>query len=478
MTTPKRQHKDPASILDQVRQQLARFELLQHLENDLASANDLSRQVGIQQNRAALAREINAIHPADIAFVLENLPLDQRLLIWELVKPEFDGAVLLEVSDAVRRTLIGDMDASEIVDAADHLDSDELADLVPDLPRTMVATLLKSLDKDKREQLSTALTFPEDTVGALMDFDFVAIRADVTLDVVLRFMRSRSDLADNIEELMVVDRDGQLRGTLPLRSLLRRAGDTRVEQIMNSLPVTFQTNDAIEDAVSSFERYDLLIAPVVNLQKQLVGILHIDEIVEYMHDSRQAEILSHVGVADEEDLFAPVWQSARNRGLWLALNLVTAFIASRIIAEFADTIEQLVILAALMPIVAAVGGNAGNQTLALVIRSIALNQIDQANFRHLISKEATVGLISGLLWGSVIALATYVFYDDGRVAVILLISMTLTLTLAAVVGVLTPALLKRAGFDPAFGSSVILTGITDSLGFFIFLGLAAMTLSL
>jgi len=471
------QHTDPGHALEQVRNQLTRLELLRGLEEHGGRRQDLVQQVTIRQQQAVLAREINNLHPADIAYVLENLPLPDRLSVWQLVRPESDGAVLLEVSDAVRDTLIRDMDRDEIVGAAGHLDSDELADLVPDLPSDVVAELLQSLGRQQREQVTTMLAFPEHSVGALMDFDYVAIRDDVSLDVVVRYLRARSNLPENLQELMVVSRDGQYRGSLNLRTVLLHPADTLVESVMNPSALYFHTSDDISDAVNAFERYGLLSTPVINNHGQLVGMLHVDSIVEHMRDARQSELLSQAGLRDEEDLFAPVWQSARNRGLWLALNLVTAFIASRVIGAFSGTIEQIVALAALMPIVAAVGGNTGNQTLALVIRSIALNQVDETNFRHLVAKEAAIGLISGTVWGAAMALVTYLIYGDAAISLVLLVSMMMTLSLAAVAGVLTPSALRRAGLDPAYGSSVILTGITDSLGFFLFLGLATLVLT-
>lgn len=478
MNTQLSQHKDPGVILEQVRRHIARFELLSGIDAETAHTNDLSRQVTERQQRASLSREINSLHPADIAYVLENLPLEQRRFIWQLVQAEYDGAVLLEVSDAVRDTLISDMDVTEIVDAAEHLDTDELADLVPDLPTNIVQELIRSLDSEQREQLTTAMTFPEDTVGALMEFDYVAIRSDVSLDVVLRYLRARKDLPETLQEIMVVSREGIFRGTLPVKALFRHDGETLVDEVMNENATSFHTNDEIEDAVSIFERYDLISAPVLNLHNQLVGVVSIDEIVDYMHEQSQSDLLSQVGLQEEEDLFAPVSQSVKNRGLWLALNLVTAFIASRVIGAFSDTIEQLVILASLMPIVAAVGGNTGNQTLALVIRSFALNQIDDTNLRFLLLKEALVGLISGMLWGAIIGAVTLALYQNMTVSVVLFLSMTLTLALGAVSGVITPVLLRKAGFDPAYGSAVILTGVTDSIGFFIFLGLASLMIAL
>jgi magnesium transporter len=473
------QHKNPRQALAQIRRLLDRGELLR----DMAGRADGDRNALLQdlterQQDAALAREINQLHPADIAFVLEQLPQEERQRVWDLVDTRFDGSVLLEVSDAVRDTLIQQMDAEEIVGAAAHLDSDELAELVPDLPGQLLPEILESMGREEQEQLRAILSYPDDSVGALMDVDFVAVREDVSLDVVLRYLRAHRDLPDTLQELPVVDRGGRFRGNLRIQTLLRTPGEVEVRDVMDRDVIFFHTNDLVDDAVHAFERYDLVSTPVVNNHGVLVGVLAIDEILDHLQDASQSDLLSQAGLRQEEDLYAPAWRSARHRGLWLALNLVTAFVASRIIGAFEATIEQLVALAALMPIVAAVGGNGGNQTLALVIRSFALNQIDSDTFRHLVSKEATVGLIGGLLCGGAMGLVVLAFYGDLVLALVMFVSMAMTLALAGVAGVLTPALLRRAGFDPAYGSAVIVTGITDSLGFLIFLGLASMALAL
>jgi magnesium transporter len=436
---------------------------------------ELVHELVVRQQSSELRREIDRMHPADIAYVLENLALGERRKLWDLVDARYDGAVLLEVSDLVRSSLIREMDIPEMVNAAEHLDSDEIADLVPDLPGEVVSELMQRLGREDREQVQSALSFSEGSVGALMEFDLIAVREGVSLDVVVRYLRRLGRLPQGVDELMVVDRDGVLRGSLNLSALLIHPGETEVAEVMSRKVISFHTNDPLEDAVGAFERYDLLLAPVVNVHDQLVGVLKVEAVLDYVHERSQRELLSQAGLK-EEDLFAPVWQSAKNRGLWLALNLVTAFFASRVIGQFEQAIEQIVALAVLMPIVAAVGGNTGNQTLALVIRGYALNQISASSFRHLLYKEALIGMLNGLAWGGLMGLATLLLYRDGSLALVLFTAMLLTLSLASVIGVMTPTLLRKFGQDPAYGSSVIVTGITDSLGFFFFLGLASLML--
>ncbi len=450
----------------------------QAVERDLVGRSagprhDLQNELLLRQQRGTLWREINQLHPADIAYVLENLPLGERSAVWKQVAPHHNGAVLLEVSDAVRAHLLDQMDSKTVLDATRHMDTDEIADLVPNLPDDVVPSLLEGLAPGERERLSSAMSFPEGTVGSLMEFDVAAVRADVSVDVVLRWLRRRGSLPVGTDMLPVVDRAGVLQGILHFNSLLTCPGDALVSDIMRGDPVAFHSNDSAADAAHAFERYDLIAAPVINIHGTLVGLLKVEAVVDHLQATSQRGLLSQAGLRDDEDLFAPVWRSARNRGFWLALNLLTAFIASRVIGQFEHTIEQIVALATLMPIVAAVGGNTGNQTLALVIRGFALGQISDTAFRRLLLKESAVGLVNGLIWGGTMAVITLLLYADVGLALIMFAAMVLTLTFAALAGAFTPSLLRRLGQDPAYGSAILVTGITDSLGFFIFLGLAA-----
>lgn len=429
-----------------------------------------------RQNLAELQRKLEDLHPADIAHILEALPLDERLTVWQLVKAERDGDILLEVSDAVRESLIADMDDHEILAAAKDMDADELADLAPELPRDVVHELMESLDAQQRERVRSALSYEEDQVGALMDFEMVTIREDVSLEVVLRYLRRLKELPGHTDKLFVVDYDGVLKGVLPIKRLLVNDPEKQVGEVMADDPVSFHPDEDGYDAAQAFERYDLISAPVVDKSGKLIGRLTIDEMVDLIREESESEVLSMAGLREEEDIFASVWKSVRNRWAWLAINLVTAFLASRVIGLFEGSIEKLVALAALMPIVAGIGGNSGNQTITMIVRAMALDQVSTGNTSRLVRKELGVALINGLLWGGVIGAVAYGLYDSWSLGVVMTAAMTLNLLLAALMGVMIPMTLARMGRDPAMGASVMITAMTDSGGFFIFLGLASIFL--
>ncbi|AGI23608.1 magnesium transporter [Pseudomonas sp. MT3] len=437
---------------------------------------DLVENLVHRQNLAELQRKLEELHPADIAHILESLPLDDRLTVWQLVKAERDGDILLEVSDAVRETLIADMDDHEILAAAKDMDADELADLAPELPRDVVHELMESLDQQQRERVRSALSYEEDQVGALMDFEMVTIRDDVSLEVVLRYLRRLKELPGHTDKLFVVDYDGVLKGVLPIKRLLVNDPDKDVAEVMATDPVTFTPDEDGYDAAQAFERYDLISAPVVDKNGKLIGRLTIDEMVDLIREESESEVLSMAGLREEEDIFASVWKSVRNRWAWLATNLITAFIASRVIGLFEGSIEKLVALAALMPIVAGIGGNSGNQTITMIVRAMALDQIQTNSANRLLRKELGVALVNGLVWGGVIGFVAFYLYGNWELGAVMTGAMTLNLLLAALMGVLIPMTLLRLGRDPAMGSSVMITAMTDSGGFFIFLGLATLFL--
>ncbi len=451
------------------------------LVEDLAHRQEGQHQERVEnlvhrQNLVELQRKLEVLHPADVAHILEALPLDDRLTVWQLVKSERDGDILLEVSDAVRETLIADMDDHEILAAAKDLDADELADLAAELPRDVVHELMETLDAQQRERVRSALSYEEDQVGALMDFEMVTIREDVSLEVVLRYLRRLKELPGHTDKLFVVDYDGVLKGVLPIKRLLVNDPEKQVAEVMASDPVTFHPDEDAYEAAQAFERYDLVSTPVVDKSGKLIGRLTIDEMVDLIREESESEVLSMAGLREEEDIFASVWKSLRNRWAWLAVNLVTAFVASRVIGLFDGSIEKLVALAALMPIVAGIGGNSGNQTITMIVRAMALDQLGTGNSTRLLRKEAGVGLLNGLIWGGVIGLVVYWLYDSWSLGLVMTAAMTLNLLLAALMGVLIPMTLARLGRDPALGSSVMITAMTDSGGFFIFLGLATVFL--
>ncbi len=446
------------------------------LQHQAMPRHDLVETLLHKQHQAALKLKLDQLHSADIAYILEALPLQQRLVIWNMVKSELDGQILLDVSDAVRQTLISDMDADELLTATEQLDTDEIADLAPDLPEDVLQELLESLNDQSRAQLESVLSHEDDTVASLMDFGMVAIRDDISLGVVLRYLRRRGNLPEHTDKLFVVDHQNVLKGVLSLKRLLVNNPDAQVTQLMSKEVVSFKLSDEAADAARAFERYDLVTAPVVDERNRLQGRVCVDAIVDYIREQSDEEMLSQAGLLEEEDLFSGIWQSLKNRWFWLGVNLITAFVSTRVIGLFEGTIEQIVALASLMPIVAGIGGNTGTQTSTLIIRSLALGLIGPANVRKLVSKEIGIAVLNGLVWGSVIGVVAYGLYRDVHLGMVMATAMMLNLLVAAVMGLAIPLVRNHLKLDPAVGSSVLLTAITDSMGFFIFLGLATVFL--
>ena len=462
--------------LEDIKATLGKYQHIDGLLGDqIASRRDLGDEFIQEKNLIGLQDKLDAMHPADIAAILEQMPLDERLLVWKLVRSNLDGDVLLEASDAVRQTLIADMDVQELLAATEQLDADEIADLAPDLPEGVIADVFRSLSETERLQLKAALSYPEDTVGALMDFEMVTVREDVSLDVVLRYLRRLEKLPPNTDKLFVVDRREILKGALSISDLIVTSPETKVCDVMSTAVVNFNPDQEAESAAHAFERYDLVSAPVVDAHNRIVGRMTITDIVDYIREDAEQESLGKVGLRDE-DLFSSVWKSAKNRWLWLAVNLGTAFFASRVIGLFEDSIEQLVALAALMPIVAAIAGNSGNQTVTLIVRALAFEEINKNNAKGLLRKELAIALVNGVLWGSVAGFFAWLLYGNIALGLVMLSAMLLNLIVGAAVGMLVPLFLQKMGRDPAIGSSVLLTFSTDSMGFLIFLGMATLFL--
>jgi magnesium transporter len=456
-----------------------RVEALVHREQTPAEQKKaLVEQLVHRQHLNELKTILDRLHPADIAYILEALPLDDRLVVWDCVKADRDGEILIEVSDAVRETLIASMDHEELVDAVESLEADEIAHLAADLPADVVDEVQQGLTAEERAQLRASMSYPDGTVGALMDFEPITIRDDVTLEVVLRYLRRFDELPDHTDQIFVVDRHEVLKGALPLDRLLLNEPETEVRSVMKSDVLTLSPLDDVGEAAQAFERYDLVSAPVVDANGRLVGRLTVDEVVDVIREEGEEQALAQAGLREEEDLFASVWNSAKNRWLWLALNLCTAFFASRVIGAFEGTIERVIALATLMTIVMGIAGNSGNQTMTLMIRSIALGQVTGGNAKRLILKELAIAALNGLVWGSIAGLVAWLIYKDSPegwlIGLTLLLAMTLNMMVGALVGMFVPLVLERSGRDPALGSSVLLTFTTDSMGVFIFLGLATL----
>lgn len=472
---------------ENVQEHLKEVELLLHkhaLVETVAHKQELAREdrhvlvdtLLHKQHLAELQRKLDELHPADIAYILEALPIEQRLLVWDLVKSERDGEILIEVSDAVRESLIATMSREELREAAEQLDADEIADLAPDLPQHVMRDVFKSLSIEEREQLRAAMSYSEDSVGALMDFNMIHVREDVTIEVVSRYLRRFDELPDHTDQVFVVDRDDHFKGVLPINLIVVNEPETVVSELMLTDTIQLHPDNKAEQAAQAFERYDLVSAAVVDEDNKLVGRVTVNVVLDYIRTESESDLLNQAGLREEEDIFASVWKSAQNRWTWLALNLCTAFFASRVIGEFEGTIEKFVALATLMPIVAGIAGNSANQTTTIIIRSLALGQITLGNARRLMFKELAISGLNGLVWGGIAGLFAYFLYHSVALGIVMTSAMLLNLTVGAIVGMAIPLVLQKIGRDPAIGSSVMITAITDSGGFFIFLGLATLFL--
>lgn len=421
-------------------------------------------------------RLVNTLSPAEIGNLLESLPPAKRTIVWGLVDAEDDGEVLVHVGDEVRESLLAEMDPDEIVAAVEDLDIDDLADLVEDLPDTVIDEVLKSMDRENRERLEQVLSYPEDTAGRLMNPDVVTVRADTTIDVVLRYLRLRGELPEHTDHLYVVSRRHQYLGRIAVAALLTNEPGTPINKLVDDEQPAIDVEESAGEVARKFSDHDWLSAPVVDDSNILLGRITIDDVVDIIREQAEHQALGAAGLDEDEDLFSPVWRAMRRRLIWLSINLATAFLAASVVGEFAGTIDKLVALAVLMPIVAGMGGNAGTQVLALMVRGLALGQVGASNVRTLLWKEVRVALLNGLALGTLLAVIVMLWFNNIGLSLVIAIALTLNLLSAAAAGVLVPLTLKRFGFDPALASSIFLTTVTDVMGFFTFLGLATVLL--
>ena len=419
---------------------------------------------------------VNALHPAEIAALLESMRPARRELVWEFVDPELEGEVLLELSEPVRYALLKQMDAQEIVAAAEGLEVDDLADLVRELPETVNRQLLEAMEAQHRERLDTVLSFPEDSAGGLMNTDTVSVRADVSIETVLRYLRMLGELPDRTDRLFVADRRGLYLGTVPLPKLLTEDPERMVGDCLESEAPRIDPTTSAHDVANLFQQRDLLSAAVVDADGRLLGRITVDDVVDVIRLEGEHSVRSMAGLDDEEDVFAPILPSTRRRLLWLGINLLTAFLAAAVVHNFEDTITKVAALAALMPVVASMGGIAGTQTVTLIVRARALGQVQWNNGRWLLFKELAVGGLNGLIWAAAVGGIVWFWFGTATIAAILAAALLINLLAAAAVGVLVPLTLKRLRIDPALSAGVILTTFTDCIGFATLLGLGALFL--
>ena len=425
-------------------------------------------------NRETAKIVIANLHPSEIADILESVPGKEREELWDLIDAELEGDVLAHMQDAVRAEFLEHMRPDEVIDATKDLEADDVADILQDLPEDIAGTILQSMDEQNRQRLSSILTYPENTAGGLMNVDVVAIRADVPLDVVTRYLRLLGEIPEKTDNIMVVDRDNKYLGVLPLTELLIRDLETKVSQWVEEEPYVYVETSTTEVA-KTFEQRDLLSAAVVDDKGFLLGRITVDDVVDVIQKEAEQAVRSMAGLSDEE-MFSPIIASTKRRAVWLGINLLTAFLGAWVIGRFEDTIQQLVALAVLMPVVAGMGGIAGSQTLTIAIRGIALGQIAKTNVKPLLIKELSIGILNGIFWSCVVAIVVILWFGKLSLGIIIGASMIINLIIAALAGATIPIILKRYGIDPAIAGGVILTTVTDVVGFVTFLGLATIFL--
>ncbi len=421
-------------------------------------------------------RILNALHPAEIANLLEALPHSQRGIVWNMLDHDDDGEILLNVGDEVRNGLIQNMDSDALISATEGLEMDDLADLLADLPDTVTEQALAGMDQQDRKRLEAVLAYDEDTAGGLMNTDTVTVRRDVTLDVVLRYLRTRGELPRATDSLFVVDRYDHYIGTLPLTSVLTNKPTELVRDIMVEDIEAFSADAEDNLVAKSFQDLDLLSAAVVDENNKLIGRITVDDVVDVIREEAEHSVFSMAGLSEEEDLFGPVVSSTRRRAIWLGVNLATAFLAAWVISLFQPALEKIIVLAILIPVVASMGGIAGSQTLTLVIRGIATGQVGRSNSRLLLTKELAVGFLNGMVWALVVAIVVMLWFKDIKMGGIIAVAMAANLVCAALAGVTIPIMLRKLKIDPALAGGVVLTTITDVVGIFAFLGLATWLL--
>jgi len=443
-----------------------------NVQSQLASISESLNDGTFVQVRKLL----HDLQPSDVALLLESSPSKTRNELWQLIDADFHGDVLEELSEDVRNGIISKMVPSSVVDALEDMDTDDLAETLSSLPDQVLQSILKSMDAQDRLRAEKALSYGEETAGFIMNTDTITLRPDVTIDVVLRYLRLKGELPENTDTLYVVNRHDNLIGTVPVTKLLTSPPDMSVNEIMNEEPETIPVDMSDSEVASMFERYDWLSAPVIDKNKTLVGRITIDDVVDIIREDAEHSMMSMAGLDDEEDTFAPVGKSTQRRSIWLGVNLVTALMAAAVSDLFEATLSQLAVLAILNTIVPSMGGVAGNQTLTLVIRGMALGHVSQSNSAWLIKKELAIGFLNGVIWATLIASVIALWKQDFMLGVVIAFAMMMNMIAAGLAGATLPIIMKRLNIDPALAGSVILTTITDVVGIFAFLGTATLFL--
>ncbi|MEC7804397.1 MAG: magnesium transporter [Pseudomonadota bacterium] len=422
-------------------------------------------------------RMVSTLHPAEVALLLESLPPPERNIVWGVVNPEDEGEVLVQLNDEVRTRLIEGMPLDELVTATEGMELDDLADVIANLPETITQQVIRSLSQQDRERLHDVLAYPEDSAGGLMNPNTVSVRPDLTLKVVLRYLRMLGEVPDNTDALFVVGRQNRYVGVLLISRLVTQGPGKTVAEVMDDSVEPIHASTPAAEVAKEFQNRDLIAAAVVDENGRLLGQITVDDVVDVIREQADHDILSMAGLDEDDDMFAPVVTSARRRAIWLGVNLATAFVAAAVVGLFKPTLDKVVILAVLMPVVASMGGVAGSQTLTLMIRGLALGRVESSNARWIFAKELAVGLLNGLAWAAVVAVVTRLFFDTWAVGAIIAAALAINLLVAAVAGFAIPLLLRKAKIDPALAGGVVLTTVTDVVGFVAFLGLGTIYLT-
>jgi magnesium transporter len=419
---------------------------------------------------------LNSLSGAEIGDLLESLPQARRQAVWEFVKVDLDGDVLLEVNDEVRAGLIRDTSADDLVQAMGELDIDDLADILNDLPDAVITEVLRIMDRQDRERLAQVMSYPEDSAGGLMNPDVITVRPDVSLDVVLRYLRLRGELPKVFDQLFVVDRAGKYLGQLKLADVLTKDPSSQVTDLLDTSTDAIPVDMPARQVAIEFEHDDLISAPVINQTGLLLGRITIDDVVDVIREEGEHMVLTAAGLDEADDMFAPVLQSARRRWLWLGVNLITTLLAALVLYEFQPTLDELVELAVLFPVVMSMGGIAGTQTLTLMVRGMATGQVSARNSMAILRKELAVGILNGIVFSIIVAAIAYFWYGNAGLGLVMAIAIIVNLVAGALAGALIPVFLKRMSIDPALAGGVVLTTVTDVIGIFAFVGLAGYLL--
>ena len=447
----------------------------QHEEKTARQLEHLSEALdsGVQSQVKQL---INSLNGAEIGDLLESLPQAKRQVVWELVGTDLDGEVLVEVNDEVRAGLIRDSSATDLVQAMGELDIDDLADILNDLPDDVITEVLRAMDRQDRERLAQVMSYPEDSAGGLMNPDVVTVRPDVSIDVVLRYLRLRAELPKVFDQLFVVNRAGKYLGQLKLSDVLTQDPASQVVDLIDTSTRAIPVDMPDHQVAIEFEHHDHVSAPVVDQDGFLLGLITIDDVLDVIREDSDHMVLTSAGLHEEDDMFAPIVQSARRRWVWLGVNLITALLAASVLYAFEPTLDQLVELAVLFPVVMSMGGIAGTQTLTLMIRGMATGQVNPRNSRDILRRELAVGILNGIVFSIVIAAIAYLWYGSAELGLVMGVAIIVNLVAGALAGALIPVFLKRMSIDPALAGGVVLTTVTDVIGILAFVGLASYLL--